>query len=74
MRFKPNSQFYLPLSAHRERGLYVGIHTCHSLFIIGHPIDEIVWITLTPTLSLRELTGVGIHPHPNPLPEGEGVC
>ena len=29
-----------------------------GLFIIGHRIDEIVWITLTPTLSLRELTGV----------------
>ena len=39
MRFKPESQFYLILSD-RERGLYVGIHTW--------------WVTLTPTLSLRE--------------------
>ncbi len=29
-----------------------------GLFIIGHPIDEIVWITLTPALSLK----------------GEGAC
>ena len=40
---------------------------------IDHCKDEAVWDTLT----LRELTGVGIctyHPHPNPLPEGEGAC
>ena len=36
----------------------VWVEVSQGLFIIGHPIDEIVWITLTPTLSLRELTGV----------------
>ena len=51
-----------------------------GLFIIGYPIDEIVWITLTPTLSLRERgLYVGIHAwlytftYPCQPIEGEGT-
>ena len=39
MRFKPESQFYLPLSVRRERGLYVGIHTW--LYTFTYPCQPI---------------------------------
>ncbi len=33
----------------------VWVEVTQGLFIIGHPIDETVWSTLTPTLSLRRV-------------------
>ncbi len=44
----------LALKGHPDTGFFY----FQGLFIIERRIDEIVWITLILTLSLRELTGV----------------